>query len=80
MNGLLGLDNRPILPYQKISSWNMIFRLFNILMIFVIKEKLIILTHILLAIPTNILMLLMTGFVVQSQIILYKKYLWETLD
>ncbi len=48
----------------KIYSWNMI--LFNILMIFGIKEKSIILTHSMLAIATNIHVLLMTGFVVQG--------------
>ncbi len=41
----------------------------NILMIFGIKEKQIILTHnVLLAIATNIPLLLMTGFVVQGHI------------
>ncbi len=38
-------------------------------MIFGIKEKLIILTYVLLAIATNIPVLLMTGFVVQGHIL-----------
>ncbi len=39
-----------------------------LIMIFGIKVKSIILTHVLLAIATNIPMLLMTGFVVQGHI------------
>ncbi len=51
-------------------SWNIL----NILMIFGIKEKSIILTHtvsVLLSTATNITVRLVTGFVVQSHVLFY---------